>query len=394
MGVFDRFKRKNQAVTVSSYKMIEDTGNGFFSWNGNIYKSDIVRSAIRPKVRAIGKTVAKHVRSDTNGIKVNPEPYMRFLLEEPNPNMTMQQLLERTITQLELNNNAFIFIHRDDNGYPVGLYPITSSSVEVIQNGVGNLFYKFILNNGKTATFKKTDIMHLGKDYNKNPLFGESNADALTPLMEIVNTTDQGIVKAIKNSNVIRWLLKFNQTLRPEDIKKQTKDFVDSFLNSETSESVGAAATDAKMDATQVEPKDYVPNEKQMEKTVQRVLAFFNTNEKIIQSSYSEDEWISYYESAIEPDIVQLSTLFTRHLFSRNERAFGNSIVFEASNLSFASMQTKLDLVLFVDRGIMSPNEVRAILNYAPAPDGDTFVRRLDTAPTSRTSRTSKGGDN
>lgn len=387
MGVFDRFKRKNQAVTVSSYKMIEDAGNGFFSWNGNIYKSDIVRSAIRPKVRAIGKTVAKHVRSDANGIKVNPEPYMRFLLEEPNPNMTMQQLLERTITQLELNNNAFIFIHRDDNGYPIGLYPITSSSVEVIQDGAGNLYYKFILNNGKTATFKKNDIMHLGKDYNKNPLFGESNADALTPLMEIVNTTDQGIVKAIKNSNVIRWLLKFNQTLRPEDIKKQTKEFVDSFLNSETSESVGAAATDAKMDATQVEPKDYVPNEKQMEKTVQRVLAFFNTNEKIIQSSYTEDEWISYYESAIEPDIVQLSTLFTRHLFSRNERAFGNSIVFEASNLSFASMQTKLDLVLFVDRGIMSPNEVRAILNYAPAPDGDTFVRRLDTAPTSRTSR-------
>ena len=39
--------------------------------------------------------------------------------------------------------------------------------------------------------------------------------------MEIVNTTDQGIVKAVKNSNIIRWLLKFNQTLRPEDIKKK-----------------------------------------------------------------------------------------------------------------------------------------------------------------------------
>lgn len=382
MGILDRLKRKNQTVTVSSYKMIEDTGNGFFAWNGNLYKSDIVRSAMRQKVRAIGKTKAKHIRNDSNGLKVNPEPYMRFLLEEPNPNMTMQELLERVITQLELNNNAFIFIHRDEFDYPIGLYPISSSTVEIVQDKSSNLFYRFTLSNGKVTTFRKTDIIHLGKDYNENPFFGDSNADALAGLMEIVNTTDQGIVKAIKNSNVIRWLLKFNQTLRPEDIKKETKRFVDDFLNSETSESVGAAATDAKMDATQVEPKDFVPNEKQMDKSVQRILAYFNTNENIVHSKYSEDEWIAYYESSIEPDIVQLSGLFTRHLFSRKERAHGNSIVFESSNLSFASMNTKLQLVQFVDRGIMSPNEVREILNYAPSPDGDTFIRRLDTAPT------------
>lgn len=384
------FKQKNRTVTVTKYQMITDERNGFFAWNGNIYKSDIVRSAIRPKVRAIGKTVAKHIRRDANGIKVNPEPYMRFLLEEPNPNMTMQQLLERVITQHELNNNAFIFINRDEYGYPFELYPITASSVEVITDKSNQLYYRFTLKNGKTVTFKKADVMHLGKDYNENDLFGDSNAEALTPLMEIVNTTDQGIVKAIKNSNIIKWLLKFNQTLRPEDIKKQTKDFVDSFLNTETSESVGAAATDAKMDAKQVEPKDFVPNEKQMENTTKRIHSYFNTNENIIQSKYKEDEWISYYESAIEPEIVQLTTLFTRHLFSRKERAFGNKIVFESSNLSFASMSTKLDLVQFVDRGIMSPNEVREILNYAPAPDGDTFIRRLDTAPTTKT----RGGEN
>lgn len=382
MKLLDRFKQKNRTVSVTKYQMITDERNGFFAWNGNLYKSDIVRAAIRPKVRAIGKTKAKHVRKDERGIKINPQPYMRFLLEEPNTNMTMQQLLERVITQLELNNNAFLFINRDEFGYPFELYPITATSVELLMDKAMNVYYRFTLKNGKIATFNKQDVMHLGKDYNDNELFGDSNAETLAPLMEIVNTTDQGIVKAIKNSNIIRWLLKFNQTLRPEDIKEQTKNFVNSFLNTETSESVGAAATDSKMEATQVDPKDYVPNEKQMDKTIQRVYSFFNTNEDIIQSKYTEDKWISYYESSIEPDIVQLSTLFTRHLFTRKERAFGNEIVFESSNLSFASMNTKLQLVQFVDRGIMSPNEVREILNYAPAPDGDTFIRRLDTAPT------------
>jgi len=380
LGILDRFR--NKAVSVSSYKLITDNGGGYYSYNGNLYQSDIVRAAIRPKVQAIGKTIAKHIRSDQNGIKVNPDAYMRFLLEEPNPYMTGQMLQEKLAVQLELNNNAFAYINRDENGYPLEIYPITAVNAEALQNDSGELFLKFTLRTGKTVNFRYTDIIHLRKDFNTNEIFGDSPAPALTPLMEIVTTTDQGIVKAIKNSNIIKWLLKFNQTLRPEDIKKHTKDFVDSFLNIETSETGGAAATDAKMDAVQVDPKDYVPNAAQMDRTVQRIYSFFNTNEDIVQGKYDENKWISYYEASIEPVIVQLSGEYTRKLFSRRERGFGNKILFESSNLSFASMQTKLNLVQYVDRGIMTPNEVRSILSFAPIDGGDTPIRRLDTRPT------------
>lgn len=384
MGIFDRFR--NKTVTVSTYKLITDEGNGYYSWNGNLYQSDIIRSAIRPKARAIGKIVGKHIRTTiradgTKDIKVNPDVYMRFLLEEPNPYMTGQMLQEKLAVQLELNNNAFAYINRDENGYPMEVYPITATTSEAIQDSQGEMYLKFILRKGKIVIFRYSDIIHLRKDFNNNEIFGDSPAQALTPLMEIVNTTDQGIVKAIKNSNVVKWLLKYNQSLRPEDIKKNTKEFIDNYLNIE-SETVGAAATDAKMDAKQVEPKDYVPNHMQMDKTVQRIYSFFNTNDKIVQGKYSEDDWISYYESAIEPDVLQLSGEYTRKLFSRRERGFGNKIVFESSNLTFASMQTKLNLVNFVDRGILNPNEVREILNLAPIPNGDTYVRRLDTRPT------------
>ena len=375
MGLFDRFR--NKAVTVTSYKLITDVGDGFYAWNGSLYQSDIVRSAIRPKSRAIGKATAKHIRGDS----INPDVYMRFLLEEPNPYMTGQMLQEKMITQLELNNNAFAYINRDENDYPIEIYPITATNVEAVQNDQGELFLRFILRNGKTVTFRYTDVIHLRKDFNDNEIFGDSPAKALTPLMEIVNTTDQGIVKAIKNSNIIKWLLKFNQSLRPEDLKKQTKQFIDDYMNIE-SDTVGAAATDAKADAIQVDPKDYVPNAVQMDKTTQRILSFFNTNLKIIQGSYSEDEWISYYESSVEPDIIQLSGEYTRKLFTRRERGFGNKIIFESSNLNFASMQTKLNLVQYVDRGVLSPNELRNILNLPPIPDGDVYIRRLDTRPT------------
>lgn len=380
MGIFDIFK--NRAVTVTNYKMITDEGNGYYAWNGILYHSDIIRSAIRPKARAIGKAMGKHIRNGPDGMKVNPDAYMRFLLEEPNPYMTGQIFQEKLATQLELNNNAFAYINRDDNGYPIEIYPITAVSADAIQDNKGELHLKFTLRNGRIVTFRYTDIIHLRKDFNSNEIFGDSPAQALAPLMEIINTTDQGIVKAIKNSNVIKWLLKFNQTLRPEDIKKQTKEFVDSFLNTETSETVGAAATDAKAEAKQVTPNDYVPNATQMDKTTQRILSFFNTNDKIIQGKYSEDDWISYYEGSVEPDIMQLSGEYSRKLLTRRERGHGNKIIFESSNLNFASMQTKLNLVQYVDRGIMNPNEVRAILNMAPREGGEEYIRRLDTRPT------------
>jgi HK97 family phage portal protein len=381
LALFKRFKNKD--VSVTKYQLVVDNGGGFYSWNGKLYHSDLVRSAIRQKARACGKARAKHVRSQAEGAPlVNPEVYMRFLLEEPNPIMSGQLLVEKMITQLELNHNAFAYINRDLNGYPTEIYPIIAFATEALQDKQGNLYLRFSLRNGQIVTFNYMDIIHLRKDFNENEIFGDSNAEALSGLMEIVNTTDQGIVKAIKNSNIIRWLLKFNQTLRPEDIRKNTNEFVKNFLDVETSESSGAAAVDAKMDAQQVEPKDYVPNEKQMDNTVKRIQSFFNTNEKIVQGNYSEDEWISYYESAIEPELLQMSSEFTKKLFSRRERGFGNKIVFESSNLTFASMATKLNLVNYVDRGIMTPNEVREVLNMAPLDGGDQAIRRLDTRPT------------
>lgn len=382
IGLFSKFKNQSQAAT--KYKMVVEQGNGFYAWNGKVYQSDIVRACIRAKVKAIGKLVAKHLRNEYDkatgktNLVVNPEPYMRFLLEEPNEYMTMQKMLEKVTTQLCLNNNAFILIIRDENGYPTELYPIPASQAEVkyINN---EMYIKFYFNNGKTYTFPYSDLIHLRQDFNSNDVFGDSIIQALTPLMEVVTTTDQGIVNAIKNSSVIRWLLKFTSSLRPEDLKKQAQEFSANFL--EVQNGTGVAAIDSKVDATQVTPNDYVPNSAQMEKTVQRIYSLFNTNEKIVQSKYSEDEYIAYYEAEIEPIVIELSGEFTRKLFSRKERSYGNKIVFTAFNLATASMQTKLQLVQLFDRGILNANEIREVFNLADIPSGDEYYVRLDTAP-------------
>ncbi|HBF3900445.1 TPA: phage portal protein [Clostridioides difficile] len=378
MNIFKSKKKNKEAPGKVMMELISDSGNGFYSWHGNLYRSDIIRSIIRPKAKAVGKMTAKHIRSNETEFKTNPEPYIKFLLENPNPFMSGQILQEKMVTQLELNSNAFAVIIKDDYNIPVQIYPLNALNVEAIyENEV--LFLKFFLRNGKIVTYPYSDIIHLRKDFNEKDLFGTSPAEVLEPLMEVVNTTDQGVVKAIKSSNTIKWLLKFKTSLRPDDIKKEVKSFEKNYLQID-SEAGGAAATDSKYDAEQVKAESYVPNAAQMDKAIQRLYSFFNTNEKIIQSKYSEDEWNAYYESEIEPVGLQLSNQYTEKLFTRKARSFGNEIIFEASNLQYASMSTKLNLVQMVDRGSLTPNEWRKIMNLSPIENGDKPVRRLDTA--------------
>ena len=76
---------------------------------------------------------------------------------------------------------------------------------------------------------------------------------------------------------------------------------------------------------------------------------------------------------------MQLSSEFTRKLFTRKQRGFGNKIIFAANHLQYASMSTKLGLQAMVDRGAMTPNEWREVLNLPPVEGGDKPLRRLDT---------------
>lgn len=390
MGFFKNLFANIGTKRVSTVQMVQERGNGFFTYNGKMYQSDIVRACIRPKIKAIGKLTAKHIRetitAQAQKLTVNPEPYIRFLLEEPNQYMTGQMLQEKLAAQLILNDNAFAVILRDENGYPNAIFPIAAMQADAVYDAAGNLYLKFYMQNGQVFTFAYDDVIHLRGDFYENDIFGDTIAPAIIPLMEIVTTTDQGIVKAIRNSAVIRWLLMFNSSMRSEDIQQRAQDFANSFLNVSTG--TGVAAVDAKAEAKQIDPKDYVPNAAQMDKTTARIYALFNTNERIVTSIANEDEQSAYFDAEIEPVLKQLSGEYTRKLFSRRERSCGNRIVFEASAWDFASTKTKLDLLQMVDRGALTPNEWRRAFNLAPVPGGDKPIRRLDTQPVDQNAQT------
>ena len=160
-------------------------------------------------------------------------------------------------------------------------------------------------------------------------------------------------------------------------IKENLKKFRDSFMGME-GESYGAAAVDNGAEVIELKPNDFVPNGMIFTQYHKRVMALFGTNEKIITSEFTEDEWNSYFEATVEPDALEMGIEDTRKLFTPKD-AQNNKIVYEASNLACASFKTRIELQAMVDRGALTPNEWRATFNRAPLPGGDQPIRRLDT---------------
>lgn len=391
-NILKRIFKNQKTETLTKYQLVTERGNGAYIWNGKIYESDIVRACLSPYVKAIGKLVGKHIFSGQGELKINPEPYIKYLLENPNPLMSAQKFQEKMAAQLVLNGNAFASITRDRNGLPTEIFPLPAIGVEAEYRN-GELHLKFTLDNGKEYAFNYDNIIHLRMNFFDNDIFGSSLMPTLSPLLKISNTIDDGIVKTVKNSNAIRWLLKATGSLRDDDLRKISQNFADAYTSSESTTG-GVAATDPRVDVTQVKNDNYIPNSEILNTVKERIYSVFGVSEKIVQGNYTEDEWNSFYESSIEPIAVDFANEYTRKLFSVKKRSYGNKIIFEASNLACATIGTKLNFLQMVDRGALTPNEWRAIFNLAPVEDGEKPIRRLDTRPTSEGGDSSNGNTN
>lgn len=354
----------------------ESDVNGIFGSTGDLYDNDITRAAIWTNAKNAGKLNPKHIRKTSGKYEVFPIPKIERILTRPNPYMSMSVFLNKMVTGCFKRNNAFALIQFGEDGYPEMILPINYRKAEAIESG-GFYFVKFYFSHGKTLTASYDELIHLRMHVDEKEIFGESNKRTLENILEVINTTDKGVINAIKKSAVIRWLLKFNSSLRPEDKEREINDFVKNYLSIENSG--GAAATDPRFDATQVKPESYVPEAAQMKNSKERIFSYFGISEDIIQSKFTEDAWNAYYENTIEPIAIQLSEEFTEKLFSQKERDFGNSIIFESNRLQYASNRTKISVGKFLcDIGAATLDQILEIFNMTPI-GGEEGSRRVQT---------------
>lgn len=370
MSFIDIFRPLKKA-TVSRWKELGTYQSVFNVFGDDIYQSDLVRACIRPLAEFTSKAEAKCKDKDLE----------KLLNNRPNMYMSGRDFLYKVRTMLELNNNVFIYIERDDKNKPIGFYPVPSLYFEAEEYKNG-LFIKFTFGGeaARNLVLPWDDLAVLRKDYCKSDIAGEDNG-AILKTLELLNTSNQGVANAIKATANLRGILKSTKAmLAPEAIKKQKEDFVKDYLSLENTG--GIASLDATQEFTPITMAPLTASHEQIKEFREDIYRYFGVNDNIVMSNMKPEDIEVFYELKIEPFLVKLSTELTSKIYSNKALSYNNSIVYEADKLQFASLDKKIsmfkEVVLY---GGMTVNEWRAGCNMPPIEGGDELIRRLDAAP-------------
>lgn len=363
--------KKDQTRTYTQFQELGTFKSFFGSFGPDIYQSSIVRSCIR--------ALAEHT-SKANPVCTN-KSIERILSVRPNKYMNGKAMLQKLRTILEVKNTAFLFIERDDTGAVISFYPIPYAEFSPVEYA-GGLFIEFTFLGmaANTLVIPWEDLAVVRKDFLYSDIGGESNAPLL-PTLEVIQTMDDGLKNAVKSTSNLRGILKSTKAmLSPDDLKKQKDNFVRDYVNLENAS--GIASLDATQEFKEININPKTASAEDLKSYKDFVYEYFGMSEEIVKSNYDETKYDAFYESRIEPFLVDLSLELTGKIFTPREISFGNAVTFESNRLQYASAKTKISMVQLVDRGLMTPNEYRQLFNMAPYEGGDDFVLRLDTAKT------------
>ena len=347
-----------------------------FNYVSNPYDAKIVRKAIHTIATNGAKLRAKHIRKKDGKSEIQNTDYDYLLNIRPNYFMSAYDFLYKIITQLLITNNSYVYIERDNKGSVVGYHPINSKYTELIEYK-GDLYIKFYFNNGNKLSASYDDVIHLRRYFNNNDIYGESNQCIINGL-NVIQAADDSIVNATKQSAFLRGLLKYNQILKSDDMKKHRKEFIDDYLT--MNDSSGIAALDQKAEYIELKNDPKMVDSNQMKFLSDDMLAYFGTNEDIVSSNYTEDQWNAFYESVLEPISIQMSQEFTYKSFTSREIGHGNEIMFEPNRIQYASIKTKIELIKTMGpMAVIKKDEMREIFNL-PSMDegGDDYVQTLN----------------
>lgn len=367
-SLFDAVFHRPQMQAINGYfSTFTAYAPSFTTWQGGLYEAELTRSIIES-----GADHASKLKPEVSG---SAQPVAaRALEQQPNPWMTTPQFIKRVWTMLQVNDTALIVPMLSDDGATItGYYPILPGQCTAYDVD-GALWLMLTFPTGDETLVEWSRVGVMTRHQYRSDLFGDGT-NVLQPTLELMHAQNEAEQAAIKQGAAIRFIGKLSQNRNDGDRDKARKEF-----NAQLSaDNAGGIAVYDKIfsDVEQVTPQSYTVDAAQMERIEKSAYRFFGSNEDIVMNKADEDTFNSFYEGRIEPFAVQLGFVVTSMTYTANEIAHGNSVMFSANRLEFASNTTKLNVaVALFDRGIWCGNQVADVFQSAHYEGGERHVIR------------------
>ena len=346
----------------------------------NIYASDVVQQALACIVDEVKKLNPQHIRIVDNDPVPISTSTVQAVLNDPNAVMTTAEFLEKITWLLLLNYNAFVIpTYRtwtdrntgEERRYYEALYPIKPTQVNFIQDSSGRMYVQFFFESGYSTTVPYDDVIHIkyhysvsefmGGDWNGQPDHG--------PLLETLNLNDQmlkGIAKAMNASYAINGVIKYNTLLDQGKTEKALQELTEHLQNSES----GFLPIDLKAEFVPLKRDTKLIDADTLKFMDEKILRNWGVPLAILRGDYNKVQYAAFYQKTLEPLIITISQAFTKKMFTKREKSFGNKIQLYPKDLVFMTVDQTIEMVtLLANTGATFENEKRVAFGLRPLPE-------------------------
>lgn len=346
----------------------------------NIYASDVVQQALACIVDEVKKLNPQHIRIVDNDPVPISTSTVQAVLNDPNAVMTTAEFLEKITWLLLLNYNAFVIpTYRtwtdrntgEERRYYEALYPIKPTQVNFIQDSSGRMYVQFFFESGYSTTVPYDDVVHIkyhysvsefmGGDWNGQPDHG--------PLLETLNLNDQmlkGIAKAMNASYAINGVIKYNTLLDQGKTEKALQELTEHLQNSES----GFLPIDLKAEFVPLKRDTKLIDADTLKFMDEKILRNWGVPLAILRGDYNKVQYAAFYQKTLEPLIITISQAFTKKMFTKREKSFGNKIQLYPKDLVFMTVDQTIEMVtLLANTGAIFENEKRVAFGLRPLPE-------------------------
>lgn len=346
----------------------------------NIYASDVVQQALACIVDEVKKLNPQHIRIVDNDPVPISTSTVQAVLNDPNAVMTTAEFLEKITWLLLLNYNAFVIpTYRtwtdrntgEERRYYEALYPIKPTQVNFIQDSSGRMYVQFFFESGYNTTVPYDDVIHIKYHYSVSEFMGGdwSGQPDHGPLLETLNLNDQmlkGIAKAMNASYAINGVIKYNTLLDQGKTEKALQELTEHLQNSES----GFLPIDLKAEFVPLKRDTKLIDADTLKFMDEKILRNWGVPLAILRGDYNKVQYAAFYQKTLEPLIITISQAFTKKMFTKREKSFGNKIQLYPKDLVFMTVDQTIEMVtLLANTGAIFENEKRVAFGLRPLPE-------------------------
>ncbi len=340
---------------------------------------------------AIAGVPLKIYRQTATSVEEISDCSLAQLLSEVNPHISSYDLWEATASFLELSGNCYWEIERNDDGVPVGIYPMRPDHIKIVPDKEAFIQGYIYEVNGRSVSLGADEVIHF-KYFNP-----ASEYYGLGPIAAIRNSIiiDQYSVaynKAFfKNGACPGGVLETASSLGDEAFNRLRKQWEEGHKGSTRAHRIAILEDGLKYKPISLSPRD-MEFLRQRKLCREEICAVFKVPPALVgiyeYANYAnaEHQNRAFWQKTIIPKLHKLEYKLNNSLvpmFEQNHSKDGAKWIARFDTSAVDALKDNEDLKSQVQErlvraGIMTVNEVRRLENLPPVPWGDDWPLGAD----------------